>query len=114
MADTGAVSTWFDRLVAVNGETFAAGHYEAAYHALMAALHVAEDAGDEPRLLEVARIAEEQRRHIDSLAPAHPLSSQVAKARGHEGVYALAVRQATVRARIVHHSRHKDKPYSAP
>src|SRR5262249_23045837 len=36
-----------DRLLALNAEAFAAGHWEVAYHALMAALHLAADLRDE-------------------------------------------------------------------
>lgn len=106
------VTGWFDRLMAINAELFADGHFEAAYHALMAALHLAEDAEQEERLLEVSRVAERQRDHIDGLKPPHVLSSESARSRGHDSVYALAVRQATVRARIVDHARKRhEAPY---
>src|SRR4051794_22110146 len=92
---------WIDRAMAVSGEAFAAGHYEAAYHALMAALHLAQDLGDEGRLLRVARVAGEQGRHIDTVSPSHRLSSQTARARGSNSVFEYAVRQATTEAKMV-------------
>ena len=87
----GEMGGWFERLMALNGETFGAGQYEAAYHALMAALHLAETQGDDARLLSLARVAAEQGHSIDTLDPPHRLSSQ----------FELAARRASVRARLV-------------
>jgi hypothetical protein len=108
-AADGEAGTRFDRLMALNGEVFAAGHYEAAYHTLMAASHLAESMGDWTRLVEIARVAGQQQEHIDSLNPAHRLSSQMAKSRGHESIFAFAVQQASVRARIAHLPQRQDE-----
>ena len=103
------VGNLFDQTMAVNGEAFAAGHYEAAYHALMAALHLAQDLGDETRLRNVSQVAGQQRQTIDSLVPAHRLCSQEARSRGHESVFALAERQAAVQATLAHASNRPDR-----
>jgi hypothetical protein len=102
MDANGEAGAWFDRLMALNGVVFTAGHHEAACNALMGALRLAQRLGDEDRLLEVAQVAGQQQ-HFDSLKSIHCLSSQMAKGRGHEGVFALMVRQASVRVRLLHH-----------
>ena len=99
----------FERAMSVNAEGFGSGHYEAAYHALMAALPLAKDLGDEARLLPVAQVAREQGRSIDSRAPSHRLSSQMAQSRAHESVFRLAVRQASLEARLLHSSKRSDR-----
>jgi hypothetical protein len=101
----GVAADCFDRAMSVNGEAFAAGHYEGAYHALMAALHFARDLGDEDRLQRVARVAGEQGQHIDKQCPSHRLSSQAAGLHGHDSVFRLAVRQAEMSAKLVHANR---------
>jgi hypothetical protein len=105
---------WFDRAMSVNREGFAAGHYEAAYHALMAALHFAEDLEDEGRLLRVAQVAGEQGRLLDSLPTPHRLSSRMAKARGHEGLFPMAMKQASVQARLAHMKNRSDQHDASP
>lgn len=92
----------FDRMMSANAEGFDGGHIEAAYHALMSGLHLAQDLGDESLLLRVAKVAEEQGRHVDSLSPPHRLSSKMATARGHESVFQLTARQATAQASLAH------------
>jgi hypothetical protein len=101
MANDGGGRDLYDRLMAASGEALAAGHYGAAYHALMAAMHCAEEADDVPRLLDVARVAEEQREVVDALEPAHRLSSRIAQGRGRESIFASAARQAQTQAKIV-------------
>lgn len=97
-------TAWFARLMAVNREAFASGHFEAAYHALMAALHVAQDVGDRARLEEVAKLAGEEAEGVDAVQPAHRLSSTTSREHGFESVFRLAARQASVRAHIPHTS----------
>src|SRR5262249_50758845 len=97
---------WFAQLMRTNGEAFDAGHYEVAYHALMAALHAAQDASDMEHLRAVERAAELQQGRIDADAPSHRLSSHEAKKHGALGIYRMAARQASARASMVQHSRH--------
>jgi hypothetical protein len=95
---TGAeqANAWFAQLMRINSEAFDAGHYEVAYHALMASLHAAQDAGDVEHLQAVERTAEQQQDRIDADAPKH----------GAMGIFQLAARQASARAAMVQHDRH--------
>ena len=97
---------WFQQLMAINEASFADGRYEVAYHALMAALHAAQDASDVEHLRAVERAAEQQQVRIDAEAPSHRLSSHEAKKHGALGIYRMAARQASARASMVQHSRH--------
>jgi hypothetical protein len=105
---TGAeqANAWFAQLMRINSEAFDAGHYEVAYHALMASLHAAQDAGDVEHLRAVERTAEQQQDRIDADAPNHRLSSHQAKKHGAMGIFQLAARQASARAAMVQHDRH--------
>ncbi|SRR5581483_3728843 len=66
-----------DRFLELAREMAADGHYAVAYHALMAAVHSAEDAGDTARLAEVADLLRQHRQAIDALVPAHKLATQL-------------------------------------
>ena len=72
----------FARLMALSRSASDAGHHEVAYHALMAARHGAEDAGDVDQLGQVAREARGQLAGIDARSPGHHLSSRSSHARG--------------------------------
>jgi hypothetical protein len=88
-------------LIETNREAFAAGHYETAYHALMAALHAAADLRDVERLTAVAVLAQQQQQELDQLAPSHALASKRTRRRGQPGSYSEAARQAEAQARLV-------------
>ena len=96
---------WFAQLMQTNSEAFDAGRYEVAYHALMASLHAAQDAGDGDLLRAVERTAEQQQERIDADAPGHRLSSHEAKKHGAMGIFRMAARQASARAAIVERER---------
>lgn len=81
-------ATGYSRALALNGQAFAAGHYEAAYHFLMAALHCAEDLGDARRLRDVAALACNQRDDLDRKSPDHRLATN--SAHGGRSVFAVA------------------------
>jgi hypothetical protein len=86
-------------LLELNQGAFEQGHYETAYHLLMAALHAADDESA-PDLLEViARLAAAQQARLDTLAPGHRLTT--AKAHGSQGVYSLAGQHAHMRAELI-------------
>src|SRR5687767_8453300 len=89
---------YFDQAMALNGRGFAAGHYEAAFHALMAAFHIAQDSRDENLLRKVAAVADQQGRQIDVLSPPHRMSSLASGFRGRKSVYENAARQALAQA----------------
>jgi hypothetical protein len=100
-------SDWFEQLMRINDEAFAAGRYEAAYHALMASLHVSQDMGDPVFLRRVERTAEQQQDQIDIASPRHRLSSDEAKRRGVMGIFRMAARQASARLAILQRSQRK-------
>jgi hypothetical protein len=90
----------FATLMRVNERAFTAGQYEVAYHALMGALHAAQDRDEADQLETVAELARAQQQTIDSASPDHPISSLRAHEHGAVGVYALASRQASTQALI--------------
>jgi hypothetical protein len=91
----------FDRLMAINREAFGQGVHETAYHALMAALHLADHEHNVRRAEEVGRVAAEQGKWINEHHPGHKLSSQSASARGNAGVFdTLQVHVTSVLQRI--------------
>ena len=97
-------SPLFEQLLAASRDAHARQQHEVAYHALTAAMHAADDAGDVSALAEVAREAEAQIAWIDRHAPTHRLSSNSARAHNHPGVYAMLVRQTAA-----HRQMHGDR-----
>jgi hypothetical protein len=91
----------FQTLLQLNEVTFASAQYEAAYHALMAALHIAQDSQDARGLLVIVARAKEQQGSIDDLAPGHRLSSGSAASRGQKSVYEVAAEQARAQAGMI-------------
>jgi hypothetical protein len=90
----------FERLMDVNREAFDTGHYEVAYHALMAALHAAADLDDDAAVAAVRNTAESQGAWIDTHAAGHRLSTRSAAAHGGHSVFATtATHAAAVAAR---------------
>ena len=83
----------YRRLMTASRDAFAAGYYEAAYHALVAAMHAAEVTGDALRFAEVEGTAREQIGRMDVQAPAHRLGTAAAGRRNHPGVCAMLVRE---------------------
>jgi hypothetical protein len=90
----------YPMLLAAHHAAFAAGHYETAYHALMAALHSAQDRHDIHRLDAIAELAAAQQQRIDTNEPEHRLSSATAAARGHSAMLTLASHQAHAQATL--------------
>jgi hypothetical protein len=91
----------FQGLLRSNEAAFTSGRYEAAYHALMAALHVAQDSEDAEGLLVIVGRAKEQQASIDALAHDHRLSTTSAASRGHKSLYEMAVQQARAQAAMI-------------
>jgi hypothetical protein len=82
----------YSEALALNAAAAAAGHFEAAYHLLMAALHCAEAIKDTGRLAEVAEQARAQRHAVDALRPTHRLATQ--RAHGGHSIYEMAAIEA--------------------
>jgi hypothetical protein len=91
----------FQTLLRSNEAAFASGRYEAAYHALMAALHVAQDSEDAEGLLVIVGRAKEQQAAIDAVAHDHRFSTASAANRGHKSLYEMAVQQARAQAAMI-------------
>jgi hypothetical protein len=90
-----------DRLMAMNAELFPRGECEAAFHTLMAALHVAEHARDVTALDRIGAVAKAQSDKIDAMQPPHKLSKAQADQRGQVPVYrTLQLHVDTVRLRL--------------
>lgn len=82
-----------ERLLALSREAHQRKQHEAAYHALTAAMHAADDAADSRALAEIAREVEAQIAWIDRHEPTHRLSTASARLHQHPGVYAMLARQ---------------------
>ena len=98
------------RLLAISREAHAGGAHEAAYHALCAAMHAADDAGDPRALAEIGREAAAQIAWIDAHAPSHRLSTASARQREHPGVYAMLARQTAAHELMAEQSRASREP----
>ncbi len=95
----------YEQLMAINRETFAAGHYDVAYHALDAALACARDLADADRLTTVEATAAGQLAWIDAHDPQYEHSTASARTRGHSSVFAMLAHQAGARRRMLHPRR---------
>jgi len=91
----------YEQLMTINRRAFAAGHYDAAYHVLMAALHCAQSLKDVESLGEVQRTAEEELAWIDKHRPEYEHSTRSAHQRGHTSIYLTLAHQAQSRGRII-------------
>jgi hypothetical protein len=97
-ADTEAI---LDRLLELAGEAGGLGHHEVAYHALMAALHAAEDSGDVGNVDRVQSAANAENKRVEARVPPHNLSSVMASARGTQSLYSsLHTHAQAMRARM--------------
>lgn len=83
----------FERLLAISRDAHARRQHEAAYHALTAAMHAADDAADVGALTIVLQESEAQIAAIDRSSPGHRLSTRSAARHQHPGVYAMLARQ---------------------
>ena len=96
------IGAMYERLVTLNRQAFEGSHYDVAYHALMAALHCAQEARDADRLAAVEVTATEQLAWIDAQASAYRHSTASADARHHHvSIFTTLARQARARQRMV-------------
>ncbi len=65
----------YKRLLTINKAEFEAGFYDAAYHSLMSALHLAEEIESDEPLLAISKIALEQNDWIDRNHPEYEHST---------------------------------------
>jgi len=76
-----------EEILALNQRAAASGDFEAAYHLLMAALHVADHAADESVLARIGDLARQQAAAVEAVRPHHHLSRHQAQVRGQTAVY---------------------------
>ncbi len=98
--------TVYQQLLAINSDAHEHASYEVAYHALAAALHAANGDHDEPGVLTVKKLAEEQIEWIDAHDSAHPLASASPRERGHASMYAMLAQQANAMAVMLRGPQH--------
>jgi len=91
----------YERLITASEMAFASAHYEVAYHALIAALHWANDHADLRRLQAIEQLANEQHHWLDTHLPQHRLSTQSSKLRGNQSVYETLKRQVASMIRLL-------------
>ena len=84
-----ALNDAYGELVALARSLSVGGHYEATYHALMSALHCAEETEDSARLTEVGKLFAEHKQVVDALQPPHKLSTK--SSHGARSVFEMAV-----------------------
>ena len=88
-------------LLELNGEAAGDGEYEAAYHLLMAALHVVDHAKDLGALERIAQLANEEGQAVERVQPQHHLSRHQAQLRGQTALFdSLAAHIDAVRLRV--------------
>ncbi|MGL4621595.1 hypothetical protein [Chroococcidiopsis sp.] len=90
----------YESLMALSNQALTSNHYEAAYHALTAAMHCASDLGDEQYLTRVEQEAKAQRDWIDSHTPEHRMSTQSTNKHHGKNLYDMLARQATAQIAI--------------
>ena len=95
----------FTRCLALSRQAEAAGSYEAAYHALMATLHLADLNHSLDQLNQVTELAHEQEQRLEALDPPHALSKAASTQRGTTAVYqSFQVHAEAVSARLKAHA----------
>ncbi|HET9224030.1 MAG TPA: hypothetical protein VFO07_16070 [Roseiflexaceae bacterium] len=85
MADS--MGELYEQLIALSEIAFAGEHYEAAYHALVAAMHTAYDDGNPDGIEMAKRMAQEQIDWLDAYRPNHTTGSTAAMHRGQRSIY---------------------------
>lgn len=91
----------YRKLIEANAEAFARQEYEVAYHALMAALHLVDHAGDEAQVEVIGRLARKQDEALEAVRPPHHLSRSAAAGRGQSALFAtMRVHVDAVRLRL--------------
>ena len=112
MTPDAQIEAAYGQFLGLNAALFAAGHYEGAYHALMGAMHVAEDAERTDRLTEVAGLARLQRAAIDALTPPHRLSTQLTRAG--RSIYEMGAAMAEAVVQRLESKHRFDERHRAP
>lgn len=98
----------YEQLMAISQEALMNQHYETAYHSLAAAMHYAQDLGDQERLLAVESVAKEHQNLIDTQTPEHRMATQAAVNRDRTSLHQMLARQAAAQVVIIQHKHRKE------
>jgi len=96
-----------EQLLKLNERTFANSHYEAAYHALSAAMHYARDVNHSAYLDKISQVAREQSELIDTDTPQSEMSSQSTFAQQGKNLYHMLAQQAHTHIHVLELQRFK-------
>ncbi|MBD2088914.1 hypothetical protein H6F67_03490 [Microcoleus sp. FACHB-1515] len=99
----------YEQLVMVSQRALENHAYEVAYHALVAAMHCADDLQDEQRLAFIEQEAERQKNFIDETSSNHRLSSQAVQQRGGVNLYDSLMAQAHIHHRQAKLKQHQQR-----
>jgi hypothetical protein len=91
-----------EALLSINERAFQQGSYNVAYYARAAAFHAAREQNNTEQLALIHQRATDQLATIDRKAPAYEHSTRSAHVRGHESIFALLARQASVQETMAH------------
>jgi hypothetical protein len=94
MTDDSTTGDLYEQYINLAEMSFADEHFEAAYHALVAAMHTADDDGDANRIEVVKQMAREQITWLNIHRPNHLTGSTSAMHRGNRSIYGSLQLQA--------------------
>lgn len=95
----------YDQLIACNKALFENGNYEASYHVLCAAKHLASDIDDTLYLHELLELAHKQSDWINDHAPNNILSQQSSSGRNRVNLYTSLFEQLRGNIQIAESNR---------
>jgi hypothetical protein len=97
----------YTQLMSMNEAAFQKGHYETAYHLLVAAMHYAKDRRNLEGLKAIQQRAHEQRNWINTHAPENMLSTESVEKRHGIDLFHSLIRQLEGDILIVRHNLRK-------
>ena len=93
----------YQQLLTINEQTFQAGNYNAAYHALTAALYCAQDINSDEPLRNIIKTALQELEWIDQNQPEYEHASQSARRRHQtDSIFSKLATQAETRLKMRH------------
>ncbi len=102
----------YSQLMVVSQNAFKGAYYETSYHALCAAMHLANSTRNGQRLIIVAQVAKSQIDWIDAHAPQHRMSNQSALKRNGSSFYKMLLKQIDADLLIMQQQRRREELWS--
>ncbi|MBD2309365.1 hypothetical protein H6G17_28325 [Chroococcidiopsis sp. FACHB-1243] len=99
----------YSQLMAISQNALEDAYYETAYHALCAAMHLANATRDEHRLQALAQVVKTQIDWIDLHAPEHRMSTQGAVERNGTSFYKTLSKQIHAELIIIQQQRRQEQ-----